>query len=517
MSFGLFLFFIFVLIANVVIGYVIAVLLGIGPPDFRTAWTIVKSTVRRPSFLHAVGHMRLTRWKSVLNSLTTFFVSLIGRLKMIRPRSSNETPSLTESSEVQSTDDAEDLFHAKLQAISARDVRDFLDDESSTITQITPIQEFDDDHLPNVISIQGTEIWMATNKHIEESVQKLNIIRMGNGRFSGELDEELRSMPSNVPLEEVRRVCQNLAEDCRNYLENQSKITAEIHDRADEFEELAEMAEVIDLFNRKQTTQIQSALDHLDQLTELENVEDTIQNLLQNLTKLRQARHQTRDIQYLAFVSLARAENRLGTINRNEALIDYPTGLDNRIAFQTQLWEWWQQKRHMKSKLTFVLYDVVGFTEWNSRVGIRTCDKILTALAHEIGNRIEGKIFLGMYSGNCLVSVSSDIGFSQTTTLVEKIRREIEHTTFTWGSPAKDASVQLTCAVTEATGQQSEADVIRILDQTLAAAKNDGRNLTYMYDSAKPAPERAEFPEQTVADKIVDLTAMPGLETIQQE
>jgi len=35
-------FFLFVLVANVAIGYMIAILLGIGPPDFRTAWARIK-------------------------------------------------------------------------------------------------------------------------------------------------------------------------------------------------------------------------------------------------------------------------------------------------------------------------------------------------------------------------------------------------------------------------------------------------------------------------------------------
>ena len=45
MSLGLLLFFLFVLVANVAIGYIIAILLGIGPPDFSTAWTRTKLSV----------------------------------------------------------------------------------------------------------------------------------------------------------------------------------------------------------------------------------------------------------------------------------------------------------------------------------------------------------------------------------------------------------------------------------------------------------------------------------------
>ena len=516
MRLGLFLFFIFVLAANVVIGYAIAVLWGIGPPNFRTARIKITRSMRIPKFSCFFHGFQTTRWKSVLDRLTLFFASLVDRMKLIRHLSPRPFPVLTKSF-FEKSSEAEEHQNAKLQEIAARDVRDFLEDESESVTHITPTQELFHDNRPNIISNQGTEIWMANDKHIEESVYKLNIMMMENGLFSGELDEKLRSMPNDSPLEEVRRVCQNLADDCRNYLENQSIITDEIHNRANEFEELTELAEAIDQSNREQVSQIQSILDHLDQHTKLENVANTIQNLLQYLTKLRKARHSTRDIHDRAFVALARVENRLGSINREEVFIDQSTKLDNRIAFQTHLWEWWQQERQKKTKLTFVLYDIVGFTEWNSRIGIRTCDKLLTALAHEIGNHIEGKIFLGMYSGSSLVSVSSDIGLIQTGAFVEMIRREIEYTKFTWNDSHRDVSVQLTCAVTEATDQQSEADVIDVLDQTLAAAKNSGRNLTWLYDPVKQAPERVEWPEQTVTNKVVDLDAKPLLDIAKPE
>lgn len=99
MSLGLFLFFIFVLAANLVIGYIIAVLLGIGPSDFRTAWTIIKSSIRQPPFLHTIRELREHRSNSILARLTAFFATLVGRMKILSHRSQEEPASLAESPE----------------------------------------------------------------------------------------------------------------------------------------------------------------------------------------------------------------------------------------------------------------------------------------------------------------------------------------------------------------------------------------------------------------------------------
>lgn len=496
MSLGIMLFWFFILTANVVVGYVIAILLGIGPPDYRTAWILVKRcllSIRTLRF--GVPNISL----SGMSNLTKHLFIFVSLFKRTVPG----TPDESEASVQETTDE-------RLQKIATKDVEEYLEDESAEITRVTAVPELFDDNLMNIIFEQGTETWQASNKHIETSIHKLNLIMMESGQFAGELDKKLRSMQVDASMEEVRRICQSLGDDCRNFLENQSKISTDIHSRVEEFGELKDLAAAIDQSNLNQASQIETTLGSLDQLAQLENAADAVERLIQELANLRKARHNTRDIQDRAFVAIARSENRMETINRNETFIDSATGMNNPIAFQTHLWEWWQQGRHKKTKLTFVLYDIVGFSELNNRVGIRTCDKLLSVLAQWIDERIEGKDFIGLYAGNCLVSVSSNSSLRKTVAFVERIRREAEHTTLILDNQIKDFRIRLTCAVTEAMDQQSETDVIDILDQTLAAAKRAGRGLTWMYDPTKltPAPEPVESPELSVPDRSFDLDTM---------
>ncbi len=499
MSLGLVLFIIFVLAANVIIGYVIATLLGIGPPNFRTAWALIKQSHPVARFRHVIR--KAVPW---LKGLRERLASFVSRSKKTDHQTAEESVS-----------SVEETTEEKLQKISSKPVDDLLEDESMVITRISPIQELFDDNLMNIIFNQGTEAWMTNDKHIETSIHKLNLIMMESGQFAGELDEKLRSMKEDATIDEVRRTCKHLADDCRNYLVSQSKITDEIHARVEEFGELKELAHAIDHTNLEQVSQIESTLGNLDQLMLSEDVARTVKNMIREIANLRKARHNTRDIQDRAFVAIARSENRLGSVNREETFIDRTTGLNNRIAFQTHLWEWWEQERQKKTKLTFALYDVVGFTELNNHLGIRKCDKLLEALAKWIGEHLEGKDFIGMYAGNCLVSVSSGISLRKAIAAVEKIRQEIEYTEFVFGDGTEGVGLRLTCAVTEATDVQSEADLVGMLDQTLVAAKKAGRNVTFMYDPTKltGAPEPVESPLLSVQDRIFDVNTMRFLDS----
>ena len=89
MSIGLLLFFLFVLVANVAIGYMIAILLGIGPPDFRTAWLRIKLSVTSPLSYNGYG-------SSQVNGIAGFMTSFVSRFKKHAPPTSDEPELLSE-------------------------------------------------------------------------------------------------------------------------------------------------------------------------------------------------------------------------------------------------------------------------------------------------------------------------------------------------------------------------------------------------------------------------------------
>ena len=508
---GLFLFLIFILVTNIAIGYVIATLFGMGPPNLRTALVLIN----RSKFV--------TRAKDVVKRLVRSAENNGGILGILRFILSKLKKFITKgtASELQQK---QETTEEKLQKISEKEVVEFLDDQSKEIMRISPIPELFDDNLMNIIFVHGTEVWLTSDKNIETSIHKLNVIMMESGKFAGELDEKLRLIQGHATLDDARKACKNLVGDCRNYLEKQSIITDEIHSRVEEFGELRDLADEVDFANMEQVSQIETTLSNLEPMAKNENANEVVDRLIQELANLRRARHRTRDIQDRVFLSVANYENRMGSINRSETFIDQVTGLNNRIAFQTNLWDWWQQERQKKAKLTFALYDIVGFTELNNRLGIRKCDKILQALAQLLKERVENMDFIGMFVGNCLVSVSSNSSLRKTISFVEHIRQETELTQFMFADENKQhedhkehggVSIRLTCAVTEASGNQTENDLITALRQTLEAAKKAGRNRTFQFDPSKleVVPEPVESPDMNVSERVFDVTNMRLMET----
>jgi len=498
---GLFLFLIFILVTNIAIGYVIATLFGKGTSDLRTVLVSInrsKFTVRVKDTIKNIGNGR--RIFEILRLIWN-------KLKNIGVKDITSEPQQKQVT-----------TEEKLQKISEKEVVEFLDDQSKEIMRVSPVPELFDDNLMNLIFEHGTEVWLTGDKNIETSIHKLNVIMMESGKFAGELDENLRLVQGHATLDDARKACKNLIDDCRNYLEKQLVITDEIHSRVEEFGELRELADEVDFANMEQVSQIETTLSNLEPMAKNENANEVVDRLIQELANLRKARHRTRDIQDRVFLSVANYENRMGAINRSETFIDQVTGLNNRIAFQTNLWDWWQQERQKKAKLTFALYDIVGFTELNNRLGIRKCDKILQALAQLLKERVENMDFIGMFVGNCLVSVSSNSSLRKTISFVEHVRQETEFTQFVFGDEHKQhegVSIRLTCAVTEAMGTQTENDLITVLRQTLEAAKKAGRNRTFKCDPSKleMVPELVESPDLSVSERVFDVTNMRLMET----
>ena len=102
MSLGLLLFFLFLLVANVAIGYIIAILLGIGPPDFRTAWTKIKLSV--PSHRSESGGFssRLPQIKNIAGFITSF----VGRFRKHADKASDELEPASELSDATPIDES---------------------------------------------------------------------------------------------------------------------------------------------------------------------------------------------------------------------------------------------------------------------------------------------------------------------------------------------------------------------------------------------------------------------------
>ncbi|MDR1492254.1 MAG: GGDEF domain-containing protein [Planctomycetaceae bacterium] len=490
------LFFLVLLIINVGIGYLLAILYGMGPTDLRT---LIQNL--RLKLFREFSDLKILSWlKAIYRKAPNAFGNYLKFLPFPKFARNNiaDVP-------IQATTEQ------KLQEISEIALDKLLDDEAEEITRSVPKPELFDDNLMNLMFNQSTEAWMASDKRIETSIQKLNLTMMKNGQFAAEIDAKLRAERGHADPQKIAGYCQTLAADCKNFIETQSEITREIYEKAREIGDMSRLSDEIDALNQELTLQIETFINNVDQLAQSPDANETAERLIAEIGTLRKARHRARDIQDRVFLAIAVHENRMDSINRPETFIDPTFGLNNRIAFQTNLWKWWRQERHKESKLTFALYDIVGFGAWNDKIGIEKCSRLFRTLGELIENSVENKDFFGIYAGNCFVSVSSNCGLRKTVAFVERIRQEIEQTRFLVGDDSQnenkteEVALRLTCAVTEAAERQTENDLITVLEKTLQAAKNNGRNVTFVTDAARnmPIPEMVEAPDLDVSARIV--------------
>ena len=381
-----------------------------------------------------------------------------------------------------------------LRSVSEANVSDLLDDDSEEIEMVSPLQEMFDDDLVSALMDKGTESWLMGEKHVESSILKLNVVMMKSGKFSADLDSRLRKTQGSADGSFVKKCINELKDDCKNYLEVQATVTEQIQKRIDEFGELSYLAEDIDYANMEQSAQIETTISNIEHL-DTNQPQETIQKLLKELSKLRVARHRLRDQQEKAFLTVSRYENRMDTVAQ-QLFIDEITGLRSRIGLEVTLYDWWKQKRQESRQICFGLVDIVKFGDANDEHGITICDKVIKYLGRKIESELPSHDLTGIYYGNCFYVVTVNMGLRKTVSELEKIRQGLERATFTYNGGNNTFSLAVTCAVTEALPKLTDQQVMKTVESTLAVAKKEGRNQTYMIDQSKldVVPEKISSP-----------------------
>ncbi len=489
MSILLFILLLSLTLTNVAIGCYAAILLGYGPPTLKDA---INELIDE------------NRVRDFLDDLRSRFKAFRGRKHSAKteeaPIEAEPEPLVTEAAPSRETLD--DI----IQRITNADLSDLLDDESDSITQIAPMQELFDDGLASILMEQGTEAWLMNEKHVETSLLKLNVVMMKSGRFAADLDMRLREMRARPNVDEIKTCLNELRDDCRNYLDAQATTTEQMLNRLDEFGELKYLAEEIDYANMEQSAQIETTINNLNNLKVSANPEEAIGRLLKELSSLRIARHRLRDMQEKAYIKVVLYENRLDTVPQ-QLYFGETTGLRSRIGIDAAIFEWWRQKRQEKRQITFALLDFAEFGAANDEHGILRCDKIIKLFGKSLEDTFDSLDLVGLYTGECFMVATMNIGPKKTVTEIERIRQRCEKTFYTYDNGTKKIRLQLTCAITEALPTQQSTDIPKILEQTLAAAKKAGRNTTFMFDSSQlsPAPEKVDAPNLGELDKEIKL------------
>lgn len=401
-------------------------------------------------------------------------------------------------------DDVEVQVEEFLDEFAETSLEDLLDSDADEDMDIEAFDEAYDDDMAAVSAPDGPDSWNLDEKYVETSILKLNIAMMKSGARATEIDTRLRSIRGNSDLSTVQSCLTELTADCETYLAELSETAERFSQRVGELGELSALGEEIEMANLEQSAQIETTISNLSTLDFESDLEAANERLLGEIKNLRLARHKLRDNQDVAFVTIARYEDRMGTVEQ-QLYNDPLTGLRNRIGFETALWEWWRQRRHQSRPMSAALFDIDGLTAVNDQYGSLCGDRII----QQIGRSIEGFVstgdLVGRYTGQQFVVVQVDVGPRAALKNFETIRQSIHKTTYF----RDDLPIQvtLTGGITEVTQDDTDVGLLKRVEETLGAARSSGNNRSFVFDPSEmdAEPKLVESPNFGVEPTDVEL------------
>jgi diguanylate cyclase (GGDEF)-like protein len=401
-------------------------------------------------------------------------------------------------------DDLEIQVDELLDEFAETSLEDLLDSDADEDMDIEPFDEAYDDDVASLSAPEGPDSWNLDEKYVETSILKLNIAMMKSGARATEIDTRLRSVRGNSDHDTIQSCLAELTLDCETYLDELSETAERFSERIGELGELSALGEEIEMANLEQSAQIETTINNLNTMDFESDLEAANERLLEEIKNLRVARHKLRDNQDVAFVVIARYEDRMGTVEP-QLYNDSLTGLRNRIGLETTLWEWWRQRRHQSRPMSAALFDIDGLSAVNEQYGSLCGDRII----QQIGRFIEGFVstgdLVGRYAGQQFVVVQVDVGPRAALKNFEIIRQSIHKTTYLQDD--LPIEMTLTGGVTEVMQEDSDVGLLERLEETFRAARSSGNNRSFVLDPGEmdAEPKLVESPNFGVEPTDVEL------------
>ncbi len=411
-------------------------------------------------------------------------------------------PGLLEAWQVLVTDRGgleDDEFTGLSQELATTPIELMLDDASGEESEIQPYSEPYDENAAEFeqIALDAPEQWDLNEKFIETSILKLNIAMMKSGARATELDTRLRACKGQSTEKTIQDCLIKLQEDCEAYLAEQAENAERFRERVSELGELKALGDEIEMANLDQAAQVETTLNNLKYMDFGSDLEAANARLLEEIDNLRVARHHLRDEQEVAFLAIARYEDRINKIEK-QLYTDPLTKLRNRIGLEELLWQWWQQKRHQSRQMNAALFDLDDYGGLNERQGSLLGDRILYEVAQYMLRSAGKADTVARYAGQRFIVIMLDAGPRQATKLAETIRQGIEHLVFLRNS--EEIRLTACSGVTEIRPDDGYVDVFNRLEAAVQHAKRSGPNRCSQNSSLDMGATAVESPNFGIKD-----------------
>lgn len=162
---------------------------------------------------------------------------------------------------------------------------------------------------------------------------------------------------------------------------------------------------------------------------------------------------------------------------RDEALVDFLTGIPNRKAFDNKLAESIDEALSENNDLSLLVIDIDHFKKFNDQYGHVVGDEVLKTVTRKAKEIVRGRDFLARYGGEEFTAILPQTPLSGAKTVAENIRDFFERTKLKIVSSSKNlGKVTVSIGAAQYKPGETMENFIDRSDQALYFAKNTGRN-----------------------------------------
>lgn len=179
-----------------------------------------------------------------------------------------------------------------------------------------------------------------------------------------------------------------------------------------------------------------------------------------------------------ALDELGNANQRLSKISTTDKL----TGLRNRHHFDMLLKGEIEASLHQKQTICLLLLDIDHFKRINDEWGHVAGDKALKFVSEQIRQEVKRKVDnLCRYGGEEFAIVLPNTSVEGAACLAEKIRKSLEHKSFTMDTQHLLITLSIGVASSDSVKNKDMDTLIQAADIALYKAKDDGRNCVHIF------------------------------------
>lgn len=187
---------------------------------------------------------------------------------------------------------------------------------------------------------------------------------------------------------------------------------------------------------------------------------------------------------YISRVLLARLRTSLRLKEKTAELerlatTDFLTGLTNRRLFKQQTCAQIDKNKRDGEMLSVAMIDVDHFKRVNDQYGHDVGDLVLVKLAEVLKKHFRSYDVVARLGGEEFAILMPDTSFKKAYTALERLRRKIEKIEIETSKSKQTFNITVSIGLTHThSGNKSYDELLKVADQCLYQAKNNGRNQT---------------------------------------